>query len=105
MISIWYANAGEDFRIQKFPKEMVIVTTDNTEISLSKMTQEDVHIVGHDNNYVYVVYSGRRILLSGEEAINISGLITGKTKQAPKIHHAAGTCTHCCSKCKGCCHT
>lgn len=102
MISLWYANTGEDFKILKTPKDLIILTSEQIEFNVSTMTGDVISVVGKYDDIICVVFANRRFAFSKEQALKIFGDIIGKTKEPPKIKPAQISCKNDCSKCKLC---
>lgn len=103
MIPMYLCNSGEDFIIQKYQKQMELMTSDNKRLTLEDIAGKTLAIVGNDGETVYAVYRGHRLAFHKEFARLIRGVIVGKTKETPQILPAATDCAHDCSHCKGCC--
>ena len=103
MISLWFCNPGEDYTIEKFSKNMDIVTSDNQMFSLKALQGKTLSIINKDKDTIFAVFHGHRLAFKREFALMIQGTITGKTKEEPIVlQHPAKNC-HCCKNCKGCC--
>ncbi len=103
MITLWLCNPGEDYIIEKFKQNIDIMTADNQMFSLKALTGKRLAIVGKNNEAVFAVFHGHRLVFKKEFALSIWGKITGKTKEKPVILHQPIGCGHSCGNCKGCC--
>lgn len=103
MIPLWFTNPGEDFKIEKYPENMLIVTADKIEIKLRSMVSQKIPVIGRDADVIYAVFCGRRLAFTKVQAMQISGNISGLTKIPPEIRTAPNSCCHDCAHCKHCC--
>lgn len=102
MISLWYTNIGEDFKILKCPDKLLILTSEQTEFSVKTLIGSTIPVVGKSDDVIYAVFAQRRLAFSKKDALKIMGDITGKTKKEPVIRTASVSCQHDCSQCKIC---
>jgi hypothetical protein len=102
MLSLWLSNPGEDFKIEKYNDNMLIVTADRAEFNLREIAKDVLPVVGKNNDTVYVVFKGRRLAFPKKQALKIYGNILGPTKEPPQIMTAPENCSRSCCKCKGC---
>ena len=103
MISLWLCNGEEDFVIEKFSKNMDVMTADGHIFSLQALKGKTLAVLGKNSDALFAVFHGHRLAFKKEFALMIQGTITGKTKEPPVILGQPIGCNHCCSNCKGCC--
>ena len=102
MISLWYANPGEDFKILKCPDKLMILTSEQTEFSLKTLVGNTLPVVGKNDDVIYAVFAQKRFAFSKTDALKIMGDIKGKTEKPPTIMGASVSCRNDCSQCKIC---
>ena len=102
MISLWYANPGEDFKLTKIPTKTVVITAELAEFDMQTLIGNTLPVVAKQDDVIYAVFAKRRLAFSKEQALKIYGDITGKTATPPEINTAPTPCSHDCSKCSGC---
>jgi len=102
MISLWYSNPGEDFKLLKCPEKMVVVTAELAEFNMQTLKGNTLPVVAKQDDVIYAVFAKRRLAFTKEQALKIFGEITGKTATSPEIKTAPLPCPHDCSKCSGC---
>ncbi|MGI5824421.1 MAG: hypothetical protein ACOX7J_02505 [Bacillota bacterium] len=102
MISLWLCSPGEDYIIEKFSKNMDIMTADNQFFSLQALQSKTLAVTGKNDEAVFAVFCGHRLAFKKEFALMIQGRIKGKTTKPPAILKQPQSCCHCCGKCKAC---
>ena len=103
MITLWLCNGEEDFVIEKFSKNMDVMTADGHIFSLQALKGKTLAVLGKNKDALFAVFHGHRLAFKKEFALMIQGTITGKTKEPPVILGQPIGCNHNCGKCKGCC--
>ena len=102
MIPLWYASTGESFKIEKYTRDMPLVTSERMEFRLKAASTRPLPVIGKEKDVLYIAFAGKRFAIEKGSAMQIFGNITGKTKGVPKIMAAPAPCLHDCSKCSGC---
>ena len=103
MITLWLCNGEEDFVIEKFSKNMDIMTADGHIFSLQALKGKTLAVLGKNKDALFAVFHGHRLAFKKEFALMIQGTITGKTQEPPVILGQPIGCNHNCGNCKGCC--